>query len=265
MFSFSFARARQVFSAFFLPNPTTMASNPFALLHNPGLNLETDFFLFLHWAGVTSNPASGAEQALTRFLVKTIRVNKKNAPPEHEFIVIEVRDSQEHRDTGKKFVLERTVNMDSDKPLPENTVDGFFQHLDCKKLLDALIGTLQAIPPTALAAGAAVGAAAAAGLTLSGLPGLSLPQALTASAVTTLSMASSYLGTNQSSESVVDNVSLTVFQFLHFMSDLAVSRQASNSFKKPKPPKDAQADDHWLAGFNAETPKYRIAREVQTF
>ena len=95
----------------FFPRHQIMDTNPFALLLPPTLSLETEAFLFVYWTGITSSPASDAERAsaLSRFPVKAIQVKKKTSSPEHEFLLISVRDSQDSRD--RNFILERTVNQ----------------------------------------------------------------------------------------------------------------------------------------------------------
>lgn len=247
IFNFFFAHARRALSAFFRKperhSISTMdTTNPLNLLLSSTLSLETGAFLYVYWSGVTDTPAtlaslSGAERALSRFPVKTLRVNKKKTvSPEHdsEFLLIEVNDLQELQD--RKFILEctgDTVNLDAQNldKLKDSTVDDFFKHPDCKKLLDAISRAFQAIPSTALVASAAV----VAGPVIS--------------------------------DSIVDHTSLpvSIVQFLEFMSNFAVSQRASDSLNEPTPPKDARANDRWLGGARAKKQEYRTAREVRTF
>ena len=203
--------------------------------------------------------------ALSRFPVKAIRVKKKTSSPEHEFLLINVRDSQDSQD--RNFILERTVNLkpsrdSSDKhdnhgdpEIPNHsTISNFFMHLDCKKVLDALSRTMQRIPPSVLAAGAAVVAGPA-------LSCFSAP--VVTSAAIPLSIASTFLCAPSSStpylpctnpiaevpqSTIIYQASLSIIQLLQFMSDFSVSECASDSLSKSKPPKDAQADNCWLAG-----------------
>jgi hypothetical protein len=62
-----------------------------------------------------------------------------------------------------------------------------------------------------------------------------------------------------SQNSVVDKATLSVAQFFHSLSELAVLRHASKSLNKP--PKDAHADDHWLAGPRSKLQSTALDKE----
>lgn len=66
-----------------------------------------------------------------------------------------------------------------------------------------------------------------------------------------------------SQNSVVDKATLSVAQFFHCLSELAVLHHASKSLNKP--PKDAHADDHWLAGAKVKTAEYSTGQGAWSF
>src|SRR5882762_7687470 len=107
MFKFSFARAREALSAFFLPIPPTM-DDPFALLfhHTRRRGKDTKAFFLACLLGVKSSPDPA--QAFARFKIKRVEVKKKSAAPEHEFILITTRDVEDRQD--RVLILERTVD-----------------------------------------------------------------------------------------------------------------------------------------------------------
>jgi hypothetical protein len=253
--------------------------NPISLLLSSHLNLETDNFFHLHLSEILSSFDS--PKALSRFKVKTVNVKKKKESPQHEFILIDVYDTQDCRD--RLFILERTVNMDDeersesdDSDKQKNIVERFLQHPDSKAVVDAILQSLVNIPPTVVVAGAAMATGQA-------LSGLSAP--VVASAIIPLAVASKFLPSppspsqvsssylpyasdpimEPSHTSMVDQATLNVTQVLHFISELTISRQASKKCSNSKPPKDAIAHDRWIAGHRVEDPDYGTVQGARSF
>jgi hypothetical protein len=235
-----------------------MDTNPFKLLLGPTLSMETEAFLYLYWNGVTSS--SNSAKALSRFMVKTISVNKKKTPPEHEFVLISVRDMHNPPE-DRLFILERTTDEDEDK---NKAVEEFLLHQDSKKILDAVLRSLLGIPPAVLAVGAAV---------VAGPAGLSVPAV--ASAILPLSVAEvsssgSYHSRTDpimepSQNSMVDNATLMVTSAFRFLSELSVSRRGSNSLTGIKPRNDSCADDRWLAGVRIGSTAYGTSQGARSY
>lgn len=270
MFKYSLARAREVWSAFFPPNLSTMDPNPFPHLLAPSLSMDTDAFIYVCWSGVTSSPDPAlALERFKRFKVKNVNLKKKKVAPEHEFVLITMRDVEDRLD--RHFILERTADLEADKAQDDSEkktiIEEFLGHQDCKKVLDAVLHTLLVIPPAIAIAGAAVVAA----------PALSAPAM--ASAVVPLTVASALLLNSSqvsssdlpltypimepSTNSIIDHATLSVAQFFDFLSGHAVSHRISKSLNKP--PIDTRADDRWLAGVNIQTSQYGTAQGARSF
>jgi hypothetical protein len=166
------------------------------------------------------------------------------------------------------FVLERTVNLDPDSVKEEEVVDqakatqniihAFFNHPDCKIILDTILYSLHSTQTAIAVAGAA---AVTAGLSIPSVASIALPISLVSSYVSSSSRLRSPLPfTSQTSEppnSIIDGVSLSVFGVFHHLSQLELPRSASNASKSLKPRKGASADDRWSAGAKFNTPEYK--------
>jgi hypothetical protein len=222
--------------------PTQYKPSDFLL--KPNLSMPTDeFHYFCNEAITTSSDFAKAE---ARFKVESLSVLKRNVGPGHEFLHVVVRDGEEQKD--RNFIFERTVNEVENDP-NEGIIEGFFDHEEGVKVFGAVVRALLDVPPSMIAAGAAV-IAGPAGLSVSALGSAILPVAAT-------------LVDERSSDSVIDQVSFNVAHILDFFSERTISRRASKSLQKPA--KDAPANDKWIAGEWIGTPEYGTAQGALSF
>jgi len=261
MYAFYFARASQILATFFRPKLSATIMDSLAFLISPTLSMETDLFLHLCSNGVTSSP--NPSKAEGRFKINTVNVLKRNISPEHEFVFLEVHDADDVEDRG--FILERTVNsldlQARDDVENNGIIEDFFNHEDSMRVLHLVFRSLISVPAAIVATGVAV---------VAGPVGLSVPaigSAIIPLAATTLLSPSTeaypQIVFDRSSNSIADNVTLSLSEAFHFFSDLSSSRRLSKSLSKPD--KDAPADDRWLAGVNIKRDEYATAQVARSF
>jgi hypothetical protein len=222
--------------------PTQSKPSDFFLKTN--LDMQTDEFHYFCDLDITSSTDFAKAEA--RFRVESVTVLKRNVGPRHEFLHVAVRDGEEHKD--RNFLLERTVDEEREDR-NEGVIEAFFDHEEGMKVFGAVIRALLDIPMSMMAAGAAV-VAGPAGLSVSALGSAILPLVVT-------------LVDENSSDSVIDKVSVNAVNVLDFFSQRTVSRRVSKSIQKPA--KDAPADDRWIAGEWIGNPNYGIAQNASTF
>jgi hypothetical protein len=266
-----FSEAVTSLTSLFLPSHqrSLMDTNPLSVILRSDLDEDAEKFVCLFWSGITSSSISNAERTtiLSRFPITSIRVLKKVDSPEHEFLIVEAWDSQDLKE--RRFILERTVDLEQtheEEEVEENTINSFFNHPWSENILAAV----RSVPPPFLVAGAAAGAAAVADSGYSPAILSLIPVTLAASYLSTSATPSgSYLPqTNPiepSRKTVPDKFTVPMAKLFQTMSDLAVSRRISDTSEKSKPPKNARANDRWLAGVRTESPEYGLAREERIF
>jgi hypothetical protein len=198
--------------------------------------------------GMALTVGAAPDKAMSRFILKSIAVKKRMEAPQHEFVLIRVKDTQDdsdrffihefvlirvkgtHNNSNRFFILERTVNINimnaaGDASGPgvndqvTDVVADFFQHEDWNKIVDAVSRGYQAIPIGVLA-----GAAGVVGMPV-------LPSALFSSAIASLTVATLISSTStpanslllqnypiaaESSNGLLDQATLTLVQGFNF-------------------------------------------------
>ena len=236
-----------------------MQEDPFTFILKPSLSMETDEFHY--FCSQEVRVRSDFAKARSRFRIKDLSVMKKMESPQHEFVLINVRDGEESID--RRFLLERTVE-EPQNDHDETLINAFFNHDDCMKVLKAVVLALLDISPNVIAAGAAVVAGPAV-LSASSLGSTLIPLA-TVSLLSPSDDSSPPINEPSSLSlptKLMDSMTLNLAQILDFFSERHISRHISKSVEKPE--KDAHADDRWLAGDKIGSPEYGTAQGARSF
>jgi hypothetical protein len=141
---FSLARLRHALHTWFHNSLNTMVFNPWNAIIDYYLYQPVSHVLFYFTTAASASPTPGI--VLDRLSVVWIWLNKHPDPPEHEYIIIETKDSQDGK--TRLFIIDRGVQK-TDSELPKGTTskkDSKRPDTRSYQLLDNIQGLLSPSP-----------------------------------------------------------------------------------------------------------------------